>query len=193
MSEPSRQVVIFSAPSGAGKSTLIRYMLERFPQLEFSISATSRPPRGEEREGREYYFLSNEAFAERASHGDFVEWEEVYPGTCYGTLRSELDRIWDKGHVIVFDVDVQGGISLKRIFGEQALSLFIMPPSVEELRRRLVTRATDAPEVIDRRVAKAEQELAFAPDFDYILVNDDLARAVAEAKAVLREFLKADN
>lgn len=130
------KVVIFSAPSGAGKSTIIGRLLEKFPRLEFSISCTSRPPRGKEVHGREYYFLSNDEFKARAGAGEFVEWEEVYPGTCYGTLRSEVDRIWEKGSVIVFDVDVKGGVNLKKTFGANALSVFIMPPSVEELRRR---------------------------------------------------------
>ncbi len=191
MSEPNKRVVIFSAPSGAGKSTLIQHMLERFPQLEFAISATSRAPRGAEQDGREYYFLSSEEFARRVEQDDFVEWEEVYAGTCYGTLRSEMDRIWGKGHVIVFDVDVKGGISLKKIFGEQALAIFIMPPSVEELRRRLVARATDRPEVIDERVAKAQLEMSHAEAFDYILINDNLEEAVAEARHVLESFFKS--
>lgn len=189
--DTNQRVVIFSAPSGAGKSTLIGRMLERFPQLEFAISATSRAPRGTEQNGREYYFLSNEEFTRRVRQGEFVEWEEVYAGTCYGTLRSETERIWAKGHVIVFDVDVRGGINLKRIFGPQALSIFIQPPSVEELRRRLITRATDPPAEIERRVAKAEQELALAGSFDCILINDDLEEAVAEAKAILDDFFGA--
>ena len=134
------KIIIFSAPSGSGKSTLIGHLLKRFPQLEFSISATSRAPRGSEVNGKEYYFLTNEEFKNKVAAGEFVEWEEVYAGTCYGTLRSELKRIWDKGHVIVFDVDVKGGVNLKKIFGDDALSIFIMPPSVEELRRRLEKR-----------------------------------------------------
>ena len=183
------KVLIFSAPSGSGKSTIIGRLLERFPQLEFSISATSRAPRGTEADGREYYFLSNDDFKARAAAGEFVEWEEVYAGTCYGTLRSELKRIWDKGHVIVFDVDVKGGVNLKRIFGAQALSVFVMPPSVDELQRRLEGRGTDSPETIARRVAKAEQELAFAPQFDRVVVNDCLATAVAEAERITEAFI----
>lgn len=183
-----KKVVIFSAPSGAGKSTMIHHMLERFPQLEFAISATSRAPRGTEQDGREYYFLSNEEFLRRAANGEFIEWEEVYAGTCYGTLRSETERIWDKGHVIVFDVDVKGGINLKKLFGDQALAIFIMPPSVEELRRRLEGRGTDAPEVIEKRVAKAEEELTYSDAFDCVLVNDRLQDAVAEAQRILTEF-----
>lgn len=189
MQTVSGKVLIFSAPSGSGKSTIIGRLLERFPQLEFSISATSRAPRGTEADGREYYFLSNDDFKARAAAGEFVEWEEVYAGTCYGTLRSELKRIWDKGHVIVFDVDVKGGVNLKRIFGAQALSVFVMPPSVDELQRRLEGRGTDSPETIARRVAKAEQELAFAPQFDRVVVNDCLATAVAEAERITEAFI----
>ena len=178
-----------SAPSGAGKSTIIGRLLEKFPRLEFSISCTSRPPRGKEVHGREYYFLSNDEFKARAGAGEFVEWEEVYAGTCYGTLRSEVDRIWEKGSVIVFDVDVKGGVNLKKTFGASALSVFIMPPSVEELRRRLVGRGTDSAETIEKRVAKAEQEIAHAPQFDRVIVNDSLEEAVAEAEKTVAEFI----
>ena len=182
------KVIIFSAPSGSGKTTIVKQLLGRYPQLEFSISATSRAPRGEERNGVDYYFLTQEEFAQAVSEERFVEWEEVYKGTCYGTLRSEVERIWEKGHVIVFDVDVLGGINLKRIFGDKACSLFIMPPSVEELRRRLVSRGTDAPEAIERRVAKAEFELTKAPEFDHVVVNDRLDEAVAQACEILEQF-----
>ena len=182
------KVIIFSAPSGSGKTTIVHRLLERYPQLEFSISATSRAPRGAERDGVDYYFLSQEAFAAAVAEGRFVEWEEVYKGTCYGTLRSEVERIWQKGHVIVFDVDVLGGINLKRIFGQDACSVFIMPPSVEELRRRLEGRGTDSPEAIDRRVAKAEFELTKAPEFDHTVVNDRLD-AVEETCAILDAFI----
>lgn len=183
------KIIIFSAPSGAGKSTLIGHLLKRFPQLEFSISATSRAPRGSEVNGKEYYFLSNEEFKNKVAAGEFVEWEEVYAGTCYGTLRSELKRIWDKGHVIVFDVDVKGGVNLKKIFGDDALSIFIMPPSVEELRRRLEKRGTDAPETIAKRVAKAEEEITYAPLFDKIVVNDSLETAIADAIRITESFI----
>lgn len=183
------KVIIFSAPSGSGKTTIVHRLLERYPQLEFSISATSRAPRGAERDGVDYYFLSQEAFAAAVAEGRFVEWEEVYKGTCYGTLRSEVERIWQKGHVIVFDVDVLGGINLKRIFGQDACSVFIMPPSVEELRRRLEGRGTDSPEAIDRRVAKAEFELTKAPEFDHTVVNDHLDDAVEETCAILDAFI----
>lgn len=183
------KVIIFSAPSGSGKTTIVHRLLERYPQLEFSISATSRAPRGAEHDGVDYYFLSQEAFTAAVAEGRFVEWEEVYKGTCYGTLRSEVERIWQKGHVIVFDVDVLGGINLKHIFGQDACSVFIMPPSVEELRRRLEGRGTDSPEAIDRRVAKAEFELTKAPEFDHTVVNDRLDDAVEETCAILDAFI----
>lgn len=183
------KIIIFSAPSGSGKSTLIGHLLKRFPQLEFSISATSRAPRGSEVNGKEYYFLSNEEFKNKVAADEFVEWEEVYTGTCYGTLRSELKRIWDQGHVIVFDVDVKGGVNLKKIFGDDALSIFIMPPSVEELRRRLEKRGTDTPETIAKRVAKAEEEITYAPLFDKIVVNDSLETAIADATRITETFI----
>ena len=183
------KVIIFSAPSGSGKTTIVRHLLERYPQLEFSVSATSRAPRGQERDGVDYYFLSQEEFAKAVAENRFVEWEEVYKGTCYGTLRSEVERIWAKGHVIVFDVDVIGGINLKRIFGDDACSIFVMPPSIGELRRRLVCRGTDAPEVIDRRVAKAEFELTKAPECDHIVVNDSLDEAIRETTAIIDQFI----
>ena len=183
------KLIIFSAPSGSGKTTIVRKLLERMPQLEFSISATSRAPRGTERNGVDYYFLSAEEFRKAVEEGRFVEWEEVYAGTCYGTLRSELERIWSKDHTILFDVDVMGGINLKRIFGRDACSIFIMPPSIEELERRLQQRGTDAPEVIARRVAKAGFELTKAPEFDHTVVNDRLDTAVAEVETIVRNFL----
>lgn len=183
------KIILFSAPSGSGKTTIVKRLLERYPQLEFSISATSRAPRGTERDGVDYYFLTQEQFAEAVAAGRFVEWEEVYPGTCYGTLRSEMERIWQKGHIIAFDVDVIGGLNLKRLFGADACSIFVMPPSIEELRRRLEGRGTDAPEVIDRRVAKAEFELTKAPEFDHIVVNDRLEEAVGKVCAILGHFI----
>ncbi|MDO4758666.1 MAG: guanylate kinase [Rikenellaceae bacterium] len=183
------KVVIFSAPSGSGKTTIVRELLKRYNQFEFSISATSRAPRGVEKDGVDYYFLSQEEFAARVAADAFVEWEEVYAGTSYGTLKSEVERIWSKGNVILFDVDVMGGLNLKRIFGEKACSVFIMPPSIEELRRRLVTRATDAPEVIEKRVAKASFEIEKAPQFDHTVVNDNLEVAIEETCTILNAFL----
>lgn len=183
------KVIIFSAPSGSGKTTIVRELLQKFPQLEFSVSATSRLPRGCEQHGLDYHFMTHDEFMKAVADGRFIEWEEVYKGTCYGTLRSEIDRIWAKGNIIIFDVDVMGGINLKRIFGDDACSIFIMPPSIEELRRRLIGRGTDAPEVIERRVAKAEVELEKAPQFDHIVINDSLPDAIAQVTAIINTFI----
>ena len=187
------KVLIFSAPSGSGKTTIVKHLLKRFPELEFSISATSRAPRGEERDGVDYYFMDAVEFMTRVEEGEFVEWEEVYKGTCYGTLRAEIDRIWDRGHVVVFDVDVVGALNIKKLFGDQALSIFIMPPSVAELRVRLEGRGTDSPDAIERRLAKAEQEIAYADRFDRVIVNDDLETAYAEATRVVGDFLSVQS
>ena len=184
------KVVIFSAPSGAGKSTIVNHLLGIHPELEFSISATSRAPRGQEQHGKEYYFFSADEFRQMIAEDKFVEYEEVYAGSFYGTLRSEVERIWAKGHAIVFDIDVQGGVNLKRIFGDKALSVFIQAPSVEVLRERLVGRGTDTEEAIERRVAKAASEMEFAAGkFDHVLINDNLDIAKAEAERVIGEFL----
>ena len=183
------KTLIFSAPSGSGKSTVVHHLLENHPEIEFSVSATSRAPRGEEKDGVDYWFLSEEEVRRRIAEGGFVEFEEVYSGSFYGTLKSEVERIWAKGHVIIFDVDVKGGVNLKRYFGDSALSVFIQAPSVEELRKRLVLRGTDSPEAIDRRVAKAAEEMTYAPKFDRVLINDDLQTAFAEAEAMVSEFL----
>ncbi len=189
-SEMSNKVVIFSAPSGAGKSTIVNHLLGLHPELEFSISATSRAPRGQEQHGVEYYFYSADEFRKMIAQERFVEYEEVYSGSFYGTLRSEVERIWAKGHTIIFDIDVQGGVNLKRIFGEQALSVFIQAPSVEVLRERLIGRGTDTAEAIEKRVAKAASEMEFAAGkFDYTLINDDLQTALAEAERVVGGFL----
>jgi guanylate kinase len=183
------KVIIFSAPSGSGKSTIVTAILSRFDNLEFSISATSRPPREGERDGREYYFLSGDEFACRVERGDFTEWEEVYSGTCYGTLRSEIERIWAAGRVILFDLDVKGGLRLKQLFGDSALSIFVMPPSIDELERRLLYRGTESAETIRKRIGRAELELSYAPQFDRIIVNDDLEQAVDETEKAIEEFL----
>ncbi len=185
----SGKVIIFSAPSGSGKTTIVKHLLKTMPNLEFSISATSRAPRGTEVDGKDYYFLSTDEFRARIKADDFVEFEEVYAGKYYGTLKSEPERIWAEGKHVVFDVDVHGGISLKKIFGDRALLIFIMPPSVEELRNRLVARSTDAPEVIDERVAKAELELSFAKHFDRVVVNDRLDDAIAETEQLIKDFI----
>lgn len=184
------KLIIFSAPSGSGKTTIVRELLKHFKNFEFSISATSRSPRGAEQNGVDYYFLSSEEFRERVERGEFVEWEEVYAGTCYGTLRSEMERIWAAGNIIVFDVDVMGGINLKRLFKDDACSIFIMPPSVEELERRLRGRGTDAEEVIAKRIAKAEFELSKSSEFDHTVINDVLADAVKEATEIIESFIK---
>lgn len=184
------KLIIFSAPSGSGKTTIVHRLMGVVEGLEFSVSATSRAPRGVEQNGKDYYFLSGEEFDQKIAEDAFVEWEEVYAGTKYGTLRSELERIWAKGHTIIFDVDVKGGVRLKEIFGSQALSIFIMPPSIEELRNRLVGRATDSPEKIELRVAKAGEELTYAERFDRVIVNDDLEEAVAGVRKVVEEFIK---
>ena len=183
------KTLIFSAPSGSGKSTVVHHLLENHPEIEFSVSATSRAPRGEEKDGVDYWFLTEEEFRRRIAEDGFVEYEEVYSGSFYGTLKNEVERIWAKGHVIIFDVDVKGGVNLKRYFGDSALSVFIQAPSVEELRRRLILRGTDSPEAIDRRVAKAAEEMTYAPQFDKVLINDDLEKAFAEAEAMVSEFL----
>jgi guanylate kinase len=186
----NNKVIIFSAPSGAGKSTVVNHLLSLHPELEFSISATSRAPRGQEQHGVEYYFFTADEFRSMIAEDKFVEYEEVYAGSFYGTLRSEVERIWAKGHVIIFDIDVQGGVNLKRIFGEQAFSVFIQAPSVEILRERLINRNTDTPEAIEKRVAKAASEMKFAAGkFDYTLINDDLQTALAEAESVVGRFL----
>ena len=183
------KAILFSAPSGCGKTTIIGKLMQYFDCFDFSISATSRQPRGQEQNGRDYYFLSRDEFMRRVDDGDFLEWEEVYQGTCYGTLKSEISRIWDAGRVIVFDVDVNGGCNIKRYFGDDALSIFVMPPSLEVLEQRLRSRGTDSEEAIVKRLGRSAEELKQAPQFDVTIVNDDLQRAVAEAKGVIEKFL----
>ena len=186
----SNKVVIFSAPSGSGKSTIVNHILKRHPEMEFSVSATSRAPRGQEKNGVESHFFSVDEFRKMIAEDKFVEFEEVYAGSYYGTLKSEVQRIWDKGHVIIFDVDVKGGVNLKKYFGEKALSVFIQAPSVEELRKRLIARGTDSAEAIEKRVAKAAEEMTYADKFDSIIVNDDLQTAYNEADTLVDSFLK---
>jgi guanylate kinase len=184
------KVLIFSAPSGSGKSTIVNHILGIYKdKMEFSISATSRAPRGTEQNGKEYFFVSPEEFKKKIANGEFVEYEEVYKDHYYGTLKSEVQRIWDAGHVIIFDVDVKGGVNLKKYFGDKALSIFIKAPSIDVLKERLEKRGTDSPEAIAERVAKAAEELTYAPKFDYVLVNDDLETAFAEAEKVVEDFL----
>ena len=185
------KLLIFSAPSGSGKSTIVNFLMQEHPELNmhFSISCTTRAPRGTEKNGVEYFFLTPEEFKAKIAEGAFVEYEEVYTDRFYGTLKSQVENQINNGENVVFDVDVKGGCNLKKIFGNEALSVFVQPPSVEELRRRLVGRATDAPEVIEQRLAKAEEELTYAPKFDVIIVNDDLATAKAEALKTTSDFL----
>lgn len=185
------KVIIFSAPSGSGKTTLVKHCLEHFPELEFSISCTTRNPRGTEKDGVDYHFISPEKFRQRIWEEAFVEFEEVYEDKYYGTLKSEVNRIWNDGKTVIFDVDVKGGIALKKYFGEQALSIFIMPPSIQELERRLIARATDDADTIQTRVEKAEQEMTFQNEFDKILVNTDLETAKAEIEKLVSEFLNS--
>lgn len=184
------KLIIFSAPSGAGKSTLVRYLLAQGLNLQFSVSATSRPPRGEEKNGVDYYFLTPEEFRRRIANNEFLEYEEVYPDTFYGTLKSEVDRILGEGKNVVFDVDCIGGLNIKKIYGEQALSIFVMPPSVEVLRERLEKRGTDSPREIERRLAKAKYEMSFAPRFDVIVCNDDFDRAKNEVLKLVSDFIR---
>lgn len=183
------KLIIFSAPSGAGKSTLVHYLLGRGFNMEFSVSATSRAPRGIEKHGVDYYFLSLEEFKQKIDNQEFIEYEEVYTDIFYGTLRSEVDRITSKGSNIIFDVDVMGGLNIKKQYGDRALALFIAPPSIDILHQRLIDRKTDSPEMIAKRVAKADYEMTFAPKFDFVLVNDDLDKAKAEAEQLIRKFL----
>lgn len=185
------KMLIVSAPSGSGKSTIVQWLMREHPELKlyFSISCTSRAPRGSEQDGVEYFFLTPDAFKEKIQNNEFLEYEEVYANRFYGTLKQQVENQRNQGQNVVFDVDVKGGVNIKKYYGDEALSLFIQPPSVEELRRRLVGRATDTPEAIEQRLAKAEYELAFASQFDRVIVNDDLETAKQEALQVVKAFL----
>lgn len=183
------KLIIFSAPSGAGKTTLVKHLLQQNFRLEFSVSATSRQPRPGEVDGKDYYFLTQEDFRKKIGDEEFLEWEEVYNGIFYGTLKSEVERIRSAGKNVIFDVDVVGGLNIKKIYGSEALAVFVQPPSVEELRKRLENRSTESEEKIKMRIAKAEQEIEFASRFDVIIVNDDLPKALNEAENVVSEFL----
>ena len=182
------KLIIFSAPSGSGKSTIINYLMTQGLNMHFSISATSRAPRGTEQNGVEYFFLTPEEFRTKIDNDEFLEYEEVYANRFYGTLKAQVEKQLEEGQNVVFDVDVKGGVNIKKFYGERALSVFIQPPSVDELRRRLEGRATDAPEVINDRIARAEYELSFAPQFDTIVVNDDLETAKAEALQKIKDL-----
>ncbi len=186
------KILIFSAPSGSGKSTLIGHLMSIGLPLGFSISATSRAPRGNEQNGVEYYFLTEADFRQKIANNEFVEYEEVYGGSLYGTLRSEVQRIWNEGKTIVFDVDVIGGLNIKKIYADQALSIFIQPPSVDALRQRLIGRGTDSAEKIEQRLAKATKELSYATQFDRIVINDNLEQAKVDIENVVRKFLELE-
>ena len=186
----NRKLLIFSAPSGSGKSSIVNYLLGKDLNLEFSVSATSRQPRGTEINGKDYYFISAEEFKQKIADNEFVEWEEVYKDHFYGTLKSELDRIWGMGNIVIFDVDVTGGLNLKKIFKDRAAAFFIMPPSINVLEERLINRGTDNPENIKMRVTKATHELEAKNRFDYIIVNDELIEACKLAEDHIRRFLE---
>ena len=186
----SEKVVIISAPSGAGKTTVVKHLLKVFPQFEFSISACNREKRENEVNGVDYYFISTEEFRNKLSNNEFVEWEEVYENSFYGTLRSEVERIWKKGNIVIFDVDVKGGINLKRIFGNKALSIFISPPDLKTLEQRLRQRSTEDEKSIEKRVAKASLEMQFANNFDKVLINNSLNETLLTAETLIKEWLK---
>jgi len=185
------KLIIFSAPSGAGKTTIVKHLLTKFPSLSFSISATTRQLRGDEKNEKDYYFISKEDFLHKVAHQEFVEFEEVYSGTFYGTLRSEIQRIWDQDKHVIFDIDVEGGLRLKRKYEKDALAIFVQPPSLEVLKERLTGRGTDSPEKLQERFVKAEKELSYADKFDVILKNFDLQTACLEAEKLVGDFINA--
>lgn len=190
--ETTGKLIIFSAPSGSGKSTIVQWLMREHPELRlaFSISATTRAPRGTERNGVEYLFLSEDEFRDRIDKGEFLEYEEVYAGRFYGTLKSQVERQTAKGENVVFDVDVKGGCNIKKFYGDRAMSIFVQAPSVDELRRRLIGRGTDSEEAIRNRLAKASYEMTFAPKFDHVVVNDDLEKAENETYELVKKFLQ---
>ncbi|WP_442589520.1 guanylate kinase [Pedobacter sp. AW31-3R] len=185
------KLIIFSAPSGAGKTTIVKHLLKKFPSLSFSISATTRELRGDEVHENDYYFISQEDFLHKVAHQEFVEFEEVYTGTFYGTLRSEIQRIWNEGKHVIFDIDVEGGLRLKRKYEDDALAIFVQPPSLEVLKERLSGRGTDSPEKLQERFVKAEKELKYADKFDVVLKNFDLDTACAEAEQLISDFINS--
>lgn len=189
MSDSKGKLIIVCAPSGSGKTTIVKSVLPDISSLEFSVSACSRTPREGEVNGKDYYFLSEDEFRKKIDEGAFLEWEEVYPGSFYGTLKSEVQRIWNEGKHVIFDVDVVGGINIKKQYPDNSLALFIMPPSVEELRARLTGRGTETPESLEKRISKAEFEMGFASGFDATVVNDDLEMAIALTREIMNSFL----
>lgn len=185
----SGKLIIVCAPSGSGKTSIVKAILPRLPQLEFSVSAASRPPRQGELHGKDYYFLTPREFENKIGENAFLEWEEVYPGSFYGTLHTEVQRIWGKGKNVIFDVDVIGGLNIKKQYPRESLSLFIMPPSLEELTNRLTLRGTETPESLQKRISKAEYELGFADQFDQQVINDDLSHAIEKTYEIISDFL----
>lgn len=185
MESKNNKIFIFSAPSGAGKTTIVRAVKQHFDKMGFSVSATTRPPRKNEQDGVDYHFISAEEFKQKIKENAFLEWEEVYQGLFYGTLKSEVDRLRNEGHHVLFDVDVQGGINIKKYYGDDAVSFFIQPPGIEVLRQRLESRGTNSPGDIERRCAKAAHELQFGPEFDYIILNDVLETAIQEVFTII--------
>ncbi|MDR2292656.1 MAG: guanylate kinase [Prevotellaceae bacterium] len=185
----SNKVIIFSAPSGSGKTTIVKHLLAKYPQLKFSVSSTSRKKRDDEIEGKDYYFISLDEFRRQIAKGKFIEYEEVYEGRLYGTLKSEAKRIWNEGKIIVFDVDVKGGLRIKETYGNQALSVFIMPTSLDELRRRLIVRSTESMEDIEKRVSRASEELSYVGSFDKVILNDSLYEALKNAEIIVEEWI----
>ncbi len=189
MTQRTGKLIIFSAPSGAGKTTIVKHLMKQGLNLKFSVSATSRQPRHNETDGEDYYFISEEDFREKINNNEFLEWEEVYEGTLYGTLKSEVEKIRESGSNVIFDVDVVGGINIKEYYGDDALAIFIQPPSVEELKKRLEKRSAETQEEINMRIAKAEKELSFAPRFDHIIINNNIQEALKEAENVVKKFI----
>ena len=187
------KVLIFSAPSGSGKTTIVKHLLKTFPILQFSVSACSREKRAGEIHGKDYFFLSAGEFKEKIENKEFLEWEEVYPGHFYGTLRSELPRIWDAGNIVIFDVDVVGGLNIRKQFPTDSLAVFVQPPTLQELEKRLKARSTESGESLKKRLAKAKQEMEYAKEFDIILVNDNLKKALDGAVKIVSDFLKKHN
>jgi guanylate kinase len=184
------KLILFCGPSGSGKTTVVHWLLKDYPYFIFSVSATTRPKRANEREGVDYYFLTEEAFREKIRQGEFLEWEEVYPGRFYGTLKKQVEEKLDQGNVVLFDVDVKGGVSIKKHFGKQLLDVFIMPPSLTALKQRLVARESETAESLEKRLAKSGLELSFADQFSYIIVNDDLQKTLREAELLVDDFIK---